>query len=237
MPTAPPPPGTRERLLAAMTEALRRRGLHGMGLTELLQAADAPKGVLYHHFPGGKTELAVAAIEQAVANLCGGLDTLLQKHADPVLALRTWMAGAQAQLERSGFERGCPLAAVALESTPEDTTLRSALATGFAALRQRLAALLSHSGVPEDRARGLATLVVASYEGALIQARVAGHAQPMRDTADVLLALLTRELQAVKPAAAAPAPRGASLRSAARRPAAGTQPSPSSRRKAKVTSP
>jgi TetR/AcrR family transcriptional regulator, lmrAB and yxaGH operons repressor len=38
MPTAPPPEtGTRDRLIAAMTDALRRRGLHGIGLTELLQ--------------------------------------------------------------------------------------------------------------------------------------------------------------------------------------------------------
>ena len=32
-------PGTRDRLVAAMLEALRTRGYHGIGLTELLTAA------------------------------------------------------------------------------------------------------------------------------------------------------------------------------------------------------
>jgi TetR/AcrR family transcriptional repressor of lmrAB and yxaGH operons len=59
----------RQRLIAAMTDALQRRGRHGSGLTGLLAAAKAPKGVLYHHFPGGKTELAVAAVEATVERL------------------------------------------------------------------------------------------------------------------------------------------------------------------------
>ena len=183
-----------------MTDALQRRGLHGVGLTELLHKAQAPKGVLYHHFPGGKTELAVAAVDAAVARLCSSLDTLLEQRVDPVGALRQWMAGAQKQLERSGFERGCPLAAVALESAPDDALLRAALARGFAALRGRLAALLQQSGLEPARAAGLATLTVAAYEGALIQARVAGDARPMRDTADALLSLLATELEAARPA-------------------------------------
>ena len=65
-------PGTRDRLIGAMLQALSTRGLHGVGINELLVAARAPKGVLYHHFPGGKTELAVATIEQLVAAGEGG---------------------------------------------------------------------------------------------------------------------------------------------------------------------
>ncbi|MFN5881268.1 MAG: TetR/AcrR family transcriptional regulator, partial [Burkholderiales bacterium] len=62
-----------------MGDALRTRGYHGVGLNELLAAAQAPKGVLYHHFPGGKAELAVCAIESVVAKLCIDLDKALQR--------------------------------------------------------------------------------------------------------------------------------------------------------------
>src|SRR5690606_4159709 len=109
-----PTPGTRERLIAAMTDALRRRGLHGGGLTELLAQAGAPKGVLYHHFPGGKTELAIAAIDHVVDRMLHGLDALLTRIPDPVEALGHWMTGATARLRDTGFECGCPLATVAL---------------------------------------------------------------------------------------------------------------------------
>lgn len=189
---APPPlePGTRDRLIAAMTDALRRRGLHGIGLTELLQAAGAPKGVLYHHFPGGKTELAIAAIDRVVERMTGGLDQLLATTPDPLVAMRQWIRGATERLQRTGFESGCPLATVALESTPDDKALREALARAFARVRDRIALALQVAGLPAERADGVAALIVAAYEGGLLQARVAHSIEPVQRITDTLLALL-----------------------------------------------
>jgi TetR/AcrR family transcriptional repressor of lmrAB and yxaGH operons len=189
------PSTTRDRLLAAMTDALPRRGLHGVGLTELLQTAQAPKGVLYHHFPGGKTELAVAAIDHVVVDIDAGLQRLLQRPGEPLDALRNWLDRAAQHLQRSGFERGCPLAAVALESTAEDEAIRLALARGFAMLRERLTQVLGRAGVAPARAPGLAALAVSAYEGALMQARVAGNVQALQATADTLLGLVAREIE------------------------------------------
>ena len=192
--TAMAPATTRERLVSAMASALQRRGLHGVGLNELLAEAQAPKGVLYHHFPGGKTELAVAAIEATVARLTQALDKLIAKQAEPLAVLGAWITGAQQQLAGSAFERGCPLATVALESTADDPAIRAALASAFAQLRDRLAQMFIAHGLAAARAGGLATLVVAAYEGALIQARVAGDAAPLRETGQVLLQLLQAEM-------------------------------------------
>jgi len=185
-----PSPGTRERLIAAMTDALRRRGLHGIGLTELLAQAGAPKGVLYHHFPGGKTELAVAAINDVVDRMLRGLDVLLASTPDPIEATRRWMAGATARLQDSGFESGCPLATVALESTADDPALRAALNQAFARMRDRIALALEQAGEPADRARGVAALIVAAYEGGLLQARVAQSIEPISQATQALLSLL-----------------------------------------------
>lgn len=183
-------PNTRDRLITAMLDALRRRGYHGIGLTELLASAGAPKGVLYHHFPGGKAELAVAAVRVAIDGMLGSLDRLLKKHADPADALAAWMEGAQKLLLASEFERGCPLATIALESAREDAAIRNALADGFAAIRARLAAALERHGVAADAARQTAMLIVSAYEGALLQARVAGRLDAMRDTSAALVALI-----------------------------------------------
>jgi TetR/AcrR family transcriptional repressor of lmrAB and yxaGH operons len=185
-----PTPGTRDRLVAAMLDALRTRGYHGVGLNELLAAAHAPKGVLYHHFPGGKAELAVCAIESVVAKLCADLEKLLQRTSDPVQALVAWMAQAQRVLAGSGFASGCPLATIALESTPDDEAIRAALADGFAAIRTRLADALARAGMAQERALGVAALIVSAYEGALVQARVAGNVRVMRDTSEALVGLL-----------------------------------------------
>jgi len=200
MPEAQPPtPGTRERLIAAMTDALRRRGLHGIGLTELLTQAGAPKGVLYHHFPGGKTELAVAAIDDVVDRMLRGLDALLTQTPDPIDATRRWMAGATARLQDTGFECGCPLATVALETTPDDALLRAALSRAFARMRERIAQGLEQSGEPRDSAQGLAALIVAAYEGGLLQARVAQSTQPIEQATHMLLDLLIQRSQGARP--------------------------------------
>lgn len=188
--TSSPTPGTRDRLVAAMLDALRTRGYHGVGLAELLTAAQAPKGVLYHHFPGGKAELAVRAIESVVAKLGADLDKVLNRTADPVDALGAWMGSAQRVLAGSGFASGCPLATIALESTPDDDAIRAALAEGFASMRTRLADALAGAGMAQAQTRGAAALIVSAYEGALLQARVAGSVQAMRDTSEALIGLL-----------------------------------------------
>lgn len=199
MATETSPPGTRDRLIAAMLDALSTRGYHGIGLNELLANAGAPKGVLYHHFPGGKAELAMAAVATVGDQLGATLDKVLARTGgDPVAAITAWMAAAQKLLATSGFERGCPLATVALETTPEDLALRAALADGFAGFRSRLAAVLATAGVAEEKAASLAALIVSAYEGALLQARVAGNVQAMQDTASALIDLVRLHLPTPK---------------------------------------
>ncbi|WP_229506841.1 TetR/AcrR family transcriptional regulator [Pseudoduganella rivuli] len=184
------PAGTRERLVGAMIRTLQTRGLHGAGLSDILALAQAPKGVLYHHFPGGKSALAVAAIESTVDWSCEWLDKLMLTHGNPADALRAWIVRAVGGLGDSGFELGCPLAAVALESTAADVEIRAALANGFDAIRHRIAQALVRAGHDDIRAQGLAALMVAAYEGGLLQARVANDVAPMMQATETLLSLL-----------------------------------------------
>ncbi len=188
-----PTSNTRDRLVRAMTQSLQRRGLHGMGLTELLGEAGAPKGVLYHHFPGGKAELAVHAIVASVDTIEAGISQALAAGLTPWQAMEAWMQGAEDGLQASGFERGCPLATVALESTPADIAIRDALASGFAAIRQRVADALADRGMAQPTAQARATLLVAAYEGALIQARVAGSVEPLRQVREALAPMFSTQ--------------------------------------------
>ena len=55
------PLSTKERLIRSAAELFRKRGYSGVGVAEILEAAGAPKGSLYHHFPNGKADLAQAA--------------------------------------------------------------------------------------------------------------------------------------------------------------------------------
>ena len=189
---------TRDKLIDTMIDALQRKGLHGVGLNELLAAADAPKGSLYHHFPNGKTELAVAAIERVGQRAEQAVAALFQRQSDPLDALTIRLQGARGQLQDSAFERGCPLATVALESGPQDHEIRAALANAFAAIRQALQQQLQSHGYPQPE--GLAALFVALYEGGLLQARVAGSSEPLKQAAATLLHLTRQHRTEFPPA-------------------------------------
>lgn len=52
---------TRERMVGAAVVALQRRGMAGMSFTEILTTSGAARGAIYHHFPGGKSQLVAEA--------------------------------------------------------------------------------------------------------------------------------------------------------------------------------
>jgi TetR/AcrR family transcriptional repressor of lmrAB and yxaGH operons len=66
--------------------------------------------------------------------------------------------------------------------------VRGALGTAFADLRGRIAAALDAQGFAG--AAGMAALIVATYEGALLQARVDNSIEPLRLSSEALMGLL-----------------------------------------------
>lgn len=190
--------GTRQRLIAAMADLLQRKGLHGIGLSDVLAKAQAPKGVLYHHFPGGKVELAIAAIQHAISRIVMSLERLRTTNQSVVQTLRSWLGESTKVLGKSGFEQGCPLATVGLESTATDQELRQALQEGFSAIRSALSGMLIKAGMSTARAAQFSTLIVSAYEGALLQSRVASSEKPASETMDLLLELIQMELESIK---------------------------------------
>ena len=77
---------------------------------------------------------------------------------------------------------------------PGHTTLleasEQALARAFQRMRERIADGLTGGGQAPDRAAGIAALIVATYEGGLLQARVAQNPQPIQQATQTLLDLL-----------------------------------------------
>lgn len=170
---------SRERMVRSAAALLRERGYAGTGFRDVIAHSEAPWGSIYHHFPGGKAQLAEEAVEYAGAVV----SRLIEQGSpdDPVANLRAFLATWKQGLEESGFRAGCPVLAVAAEAPADLPALTDAAAGAFARWEQALGLTLRRAGVPRARSRRLATIVVAAIEGAIVLSRARRSTQPLDD--------------------------------------------------------
>lgn len=183
------PRSSREAFIDTTGRLLRRQGYAGTGLNEIVARSGAPKGSLYFHFPGGKEELAVAAITRAGEQLEAAITAILGSNEDLGEALGGLVDALASGLEASGYRDGCPLATVTLEvartSEPLRETAAAVFDTWLAALQERLV----RSGLTPALARRRALLVLSAVEGALILARAQHDREPLTAVREELVAL------------------------------------------------
>src|SRR5277367_5362961 len=53
----------RAKMVQGAAGLLATKGVEGTSFAEVLAVTDAPRGSIYHHFPGGKSELVHAALD------------------------------------------------------------------------------------------------------------------------------------------------------------------------------
>lgn len=172
---------------------LREKGVSGTSFGDVIAHSGAPRGSIYHHFPGGKAELVEAAVRYAGDYVAGAIE---RSDGDPVAALHALTAFWRATLEDSDFRAGCPVVAVAVESGDEERAEAAAAAEVFVAWRVSLERLLRARGLTAARARRLATTSIAAIEGAVVLCRAERDVRPLLDVSRELELALTGALAA-----------------------------------------
>lgn len=183
---------TRARIAAATSQLLRRRGYAATGLNEVVTASRAPKGSLYHYFPGGKEQLACEAIERSGEVVSKTIEAVLAASRTMDAALRTFARLLAENLERSDFRDGCPVGTTTLEMAAESDPLQASCRGSFQGWAQVIAARLGEEGREEDAARRLAVLILSAYEGALMMARALKDVGPLYEVTEELIELQAR---------------------------------------------
>lgn len=180
----------RSRMVDGAIRLLATRGLAGTSFSEVLEVTGAPRGSIYHHFPGGKDELIAAAVDRSAENAVALLDRRAGEPADAVaeLFLDTW----RLLLTRTGFEAGCAVAAVTVDADTE--LLRERAAAAFVVWRGHLAEMLARGGLAQASAQRTATLLLAAAEGAVLLSRATRDVEPFDTVAAALLAQIRAEL-------------------------------------------
>ena len=164
----------------------REQGYSGTGFRDVVDHSGAPRGSIYHHFPGGKGELAEETLLWAGEVIARHLARAAHD-SDPIAALRAFVGAWRKTLQDSEFRAGCPVVAVAVEANAGSRPIAAA-ADAFSRWHDLIASSLRDAGVGGPEARRLATLVIAAIEGAIILCRAQHDMRPLND--------VTRELEA-----------------------------------------
>jgi TetR/AcrR family transcriptional regulator, lmrAB and yxaGH operons repressor len=158
---------TKASLARTACELLRRNGFHGTGLNELIAASGAPRGSLYYHFPGGKAQIVAAGLEIARADTARLLRNAFIGE-EPVQKKVVALFGQLASLMKEDVvPYGCPVAAVALDDFGGDDAIRTQCESIYATWRNVI-----ESGLLQAQSARRPAMILLTYEGALVSARV-----------------------------------------------------------------
>lgn len=204
-------PSTRQKMIAGAADLIRRRGVNATSLRDVINHTGTPRGSLAFHFPGGKLELIGEAIALADREVSIPLAHLMAEQG-PVVGLRTFIDGWKTILETTQCEAGCTVLSVAIEPYTDDgkssaseeelkeaaNQLLAQAHQAFQGWQKILAKALKDAGVPQAKAKRLATLCVASIEGTVAMCRAAKDTQALAWTGVELEALLESAIKSAK---------------------------------------
>jgi AcrR family transcriptional regulator len=194
---------TRDRIVGSSSELFRRQGYAGTGIKQILAAANAPFGSLYHFFPGGKEQLGAETIRSSGRLYMELFATIAAQAPDVVSAVEDFFSGAAETLVQSDYADACPIATVALEVASTNEPLRQASADVFDLWIDGATQYFAAAGIPAHTARELALSMLCLLEGAFVFCRAMRSTEPLQVAGASAVTAVRRALAAP---AARPAP-------------------------------
>lgn len=174
---------SKEEIVVQLVDVFRRHGYEGASLSQISKLTGLGKASLYHHFPGGKEEMAQAALNH--------IDTWLETHV-----LKSLRSNAQAgeKLQQmldqvqAFFDEGrksC-LWAVLLLGESSDDRFGNRIKQALSRWIEAIATVLQEAGLDAGQAHERAEEAVLRIQGALILSRGLNSTTPFQRTIDTL---------------------------------------------------
>ena len=168
-------------MLSSAVEVLRERGPAGLTIDAVLERSGAPRGSVYHHFPGGRGQILREALQFAGDEITAQIDEAADVSASALLhqIVVLWST----VLLDSDYTAGSPVLAAALGWGEDDRELTEVAAEIFRRWRDAARNAYIRQGMGSAEATALAHTTIAALEGAVVLSRSMRSLEPLNDVA------------------------------------------------------
>jgi TetR/AcrR family transcriptional repressor of nem operon len=189
---------TRKKIVAAAAPIFNQRGYEGSSLNSLMEATGLKKGGIYRHF-SSKEELAAEAFDYSWEAARSARLLHLDEKASGVEKLKQLIANFVDY--RSPVAGGCPILNTAIDADDGNLVLRRRAAKALRSWLNRLQSIVKQAALrgetrPGVDPKAVATLIIASLEGALMMSRLERNNDPLRRMQQHLNQYLESEVSA-----------------------------------------
>lgn len=159
--------------VSALLQLFRRFGYAGVSLAQISRATGLGKASLYHHFPGGKADMALAALSQVNTWLETRILSILTREEAPMVSDRSPIIGrfqamcAETSQFFNGGQNACLWAVLTMESA-SDQLFQPQIHQAFSQWIGAIADVLEGAGLEPALARQRGEDAMIAIQGALI---------------------------------------------------------------------
>lgn len=182
---------TKEKFIETAYKLFEVKGYNATGLNEILRESGAPKGSLYYHFPNGKEELALESINLAGKKIVMNLKAALDRFQNPVEGIMFNINNIAEIIDNSKKMEDMSISLIALETYDSSEVLRTACEENFAVIENIYVEKLIQYGIDQNKAKDIATAILAMTEGAIVLGLTRGNGQTLREVAKQIPILIS----------------------------------------------
>jgi AcrR family transcriptional regulator len=184
--------GAKDKMIEAAIELMRRSGFSGAGINEIVKESGAPKGSMYHFFPGGKRQIASEALAVYAQRVLAVFDESLSSAKRPGEKIKALFRAFEQRLERTDYRQSCAVGAVSLDLEEDLEVVRLAAVGAFSAWLELISKHFRMANL--RRRQSFAGLVLTAIEGGYIRGRAERSSRPFREAAVWLAEIAEREV-------------------------------------------
>jgi len=192
---------TREHLIDVGLRLMHQNGYNATGLTDILKAADVPKGSFYHHFRSKEDFAAVVLERYGLRERERSTAILNNTSISPLKRLRRYFTELLKVYGQKSPIPGCLMGRFSLEVATESQPLRKRINSSFENWQRSIAAVIQQAvaqkELPADTdAESLAGFLLNSWEGALLRSQAEKSNAPLETFMSYVFdTLLTKDSQ------------------------------------------